>query len=314
VSPTSRAKWLIVVALVALDAIGLARYAIHVTPESLLRVLWAFAFAALLGGFYTHLRPSRRIADLAHSAAVLIAFFAAAAVVSYVATVTDRPLADAEFAAADRALGFDWPAWLAWVEARPALKFVFHIAYLSATPQLIGIAIYVALAGETGRSSDYVWTIMLSLLVIVPISMLWPAGGAWVQYGLTEGANLAQIRDFMALRGGTMRELDLAQLEGLINFPSFHATLGVLFMYALRGRGWLCTASVALNVVMILSVLSEGGHYLVDVISGAAIAAVAISATARLESALANRGEQMPEMSALGATVVETRVARAGRD
>jgi membrane-associated phospholipid phosphatase len=48
--------------------------------------------------------------------------------------------------------------------------------------------------------------------------------------------------------------------------------------------------------------LTEGGHYLVDVISGAAIAAGALWVTARLEAALARRSTKKPKPSMAVAT------------
>jgi membrane-associated phospholipid phosphatase len=53
---------------------------------------------------------------------------------------------------------------------------------------------------------------------------------------------------------------------------------------------------------MIVSVVTEGGPYLVDVISGAAIAAAALWATARLEAALARRSTKEPKPSMAVAT------------
>jgi membrane-associated phospholipid phosphatase len=163
------------------------------------------------------------------------------------------------------------------------------LADASAVPQLIAIVSYLALSGQAERNSELLWTLILSLLVIVPISALLPAAGAWVQYDAMRFADAGQIRDFMAMRAGTMHVLDLSRLEGLINFPSFHTTLAVLFVYAVRHRRAPLVAAALLNAAMIVSVLTEGGHYLVDVISGAAVAIGAICATASLEAALARQ-------------------------
>lgn len=298
VSPSARAKWLLIAAIIVLDAIGLAHFRMHLSWVGLERGSGALVLLVGMTGFYTYQRPNDRIADIAHTMALIVAFFAAIAVFSYVATATALPLADAELAAADRALGFDWPIWFAWVEAHPTLWLVLRLAYESAIPQLVGIALYLAFSGQPERNSELLWTMMLSLFVIVPISVLLPAGGAWVHYDAMRFANLAQVRDFLALRNGTLHELDLPRLEGLINFPSFHTVLAVLFAYVLRQRHALFTAATLLNLVMIVSVLSEGGHYLVDVISGIAVAAGAIWATARLEAALGRHPAEAPEIPA----------------
>ncbi|MGH6976894.1 MAG: phosphatase PAP2 family protein, partial [Stellaceae bacterium] len=87
----------------------------------------------------------------------------------------------------------------------------------------------------------------------------------------------------------TLHRLDLSKLEGLINLPSFHAGLAIFFVYAVRRRMALLAFAGALNGVMIVAVLTEGGHYLVDAISGAAVAGAAIAAAARIEAALARK-------------------------
>lgn len=58
--------------------------------------------------------------------------------------------------------------------------------------------------------------------------------------------------------------------------PSFHAALAVLFVYANRPPARSFIPVALLNVLMIMSVVPEGGHYLVDLIAGAIIAALSI--------------------------------------
>ena len=292
-----RAKWLVVAAIVAADAVGLSYLGIHLSYEGLERAAGAIGILGALAAFYTYGRPNERIVDAAHMMALLLAFFAATAVLSYLLTATGLPLFDEQLAAADRALGFDWPAWLAWVHARSTLWLVLQLAYLSAIPQLLVIALYLAFSGRPERNSELMWSVMLSLAIIVPVSALLPAAGAWPKYDALQYGNVAQVRDFLAMRAGTMHELDLTRLEGLINFPSFHTTLAVLFAYALRGRAAPFVAATLLNVVMVVSVLTEGGHYLVDVISGTAVAVAAVWATDRIEPALARqRATERPRL------------------
>ncbi len=288
-SRSGQTKWLVVGAIIAIDAVGLAYCGIRLSLAGLEHGGGAIALLAGTAAFYTFRRPDDRVVDLAHTAALLLTLFAAAGISSYLAAATNLPLADAALSAAARALGFDWPAWFAWVHHHRALWLLLQLAYVSAIPQLIAIAIYLALSGQPERNSELVWTLILSLLVIVPISALLPAAGAWVQYDAMRFADTGQIHDFMAMRAGTMHTLDLARLAGLINFPSFHTALAVLFVYAVRHRRAPLAAAALLNTVMIVSVLTEGGHYLVDAIAGAAVAIGAICATASLEAALARK-------------------------
>jgi membrane-associated phospholipid phosphatase len=285
-SPSTRAKWLVVGAIITADALGLSSLGIRLNEAGLARVAGAVIFVGALAGFYTYLRPNPGIVDVASTMAVLLGFFAASAVLSYLLAATAFPLVDHQLAEADRSLGFDWLTWFHWVRARPILSVVFEVIYLSAIPQLLAIALMHGFTGRFERNSELLWCLMISIAIIVPISALVPAAGAWVEFDAVRFGNEAQVHDFLAMRAGTMHELDLTRLEGLVNLPSFHTTLGVLYAYLLRGRRVLFPGATLLNAVMIVSVLSEGGHYLVDVIAGAAVAVLAIWAARRIEIAL----------------------------
>lgn len=293
-SASLRAKWLIVAILVALDAAGLAYLGIDLNLAGLERIACAVLILGATAAFYTYVRPNDRIVDAAQTMGFLLAFFAGTAVFNYILTATALPLRDDAFAAADRALGFDWPAWVSWVHTHPLLWQVLQLAYDSAIPQMLVVTLFLAFTGRPERNSEFLWAMMLSLAVILPVATLWPAAGAWVQYDALEFGNRLQVQDFLAIRDGTLREVDLTKLQGLINFPSFHTTLGVLYAYALRIRGALFGIALALNLVMIASVMSEGGHYLVDMISGAAIPVAALWVTPRLERRLARPSAAKP--------------------
>ena len=80
------------------------------------------------------------------------------------------------------------------------------------------------------------------------------------------------------LRAGNPSAFDLSRLQGLISFPSYHTVLAVLLTHAHR-RSKLLIPIAAINGVMLLSIPLFGGHYLVDMIAGAAVALLAIAAT-----------------------------------
>ena len=57
----------------------------------------------------------------------------------------------------------------------------------------------------------------------------------------------------------------------MVSFPSFHTTMALILIWAFRGTsliGWLITG---LNLAMLCAVPYFGGHYLVDMIAGAAV-------------------------------------------
>jgi hypothetical protein len=285
-SASAQAKWLVIAAFIALDAIGLVKFGMALRWASLAPLAAAVSLFGGLACFYTYRRPDPRIFDLAHSAAQLMVFFAAAAVCDYVLVATALPLVDQQLAAADRFLGFDWLAWFGFVRQHPLLQRFLQLTYASAMPQIVIISVYLALSGQQERTSEFLWTMVLSLVIIMPVSVLLPAAGAFAYYDVMSLVDAAWVPEFAAAHSGQLHSLDLAQLQGLINFPSFHTALGVLFAYVLRRRAAPFAVAILLNGMMIIAVPSEGGHYLVDVISGAAVAGLAIWATARIEAAL----------------------------
>jgi membrane-associated phospholipid phosphatase len=81
----------------------------------------------------------------------------------------------------------------------------------------------------------------------------------------------------MGLRSGPAAVLDFRKMEGLVTFPSFHTVLAIITAYAFRGFRLLALPALVLNGAVIVSTLPEGGHYLVDVLAGALIAAAGIA-------------------------------------
>ena len=66
-------------------------------------------------------------------------------------------------------------------------------------------------------------------------------------------------------------------MEGIIAFPSFHASLAIMMTWALRQKPWLLILGSIYNSLMIIASLTEGGHYLSDVIIGCLIVCLTIA-------------------------------------
>lgn len=74
------------------------------------------------------------------------------------------------------------------------------------------------------------------------------------------------------LRAGTLRQLGPDVMTGIITFPSLHAAAGALLAWAFLPLGRWAWPFVALNLLMIVSAVVVGGHYLVDILAGLALA------------------------------------------
>lgn len=270
-------KWCFLAAIGALDAAWIAFSDFRLAPGSLGGP--AFAAILLIAGarFFRFVRPNPGLFVLAEAIAQIFVGFALAGILSYLALGTNHALIDPYLSAADRALGFDWPRFITWVQAHPLLDRFLFLAYRGSVPQLLVLAFLLSW-GEDGRLRELSGAILISLVLAIAISAALPAISAYPYYGAGHPGIVAEIGvpDLFALRDGSLRLLDLRRMDGLVCFPSFHVVLSLLFIYALRGRGALFALAVIVNATIIVSTLTAGGHYLVDLLGGALVAALSV--------------------------------------
>lgn len=216
---------------------------------------------------------SKRIADMAHWSLAWIVFSIAGAILTYLAAKHGAAWCDRVLAAFDQRLGFDWPAWLEFIGRHRPLKLVLALAYSSLMPQILGSICYFAYRGQDQRNNELLSGVILALLPTCAVFALFPALGPGIS--LPELAD-TYVADLTGLHDGSATAFEITRLAGIIAFPSFHAVFGVLFTYAHRGgAGFYPVAAV--NAVMLMSIPSEGEHYLADVLAGVAVALVTIA-------------------------------------
>ena len=188
------------------------------------------------------------------------------------------PLLDAELARIDAALfGFDWDATAAWVAARPGLERLLALAYASLPHQALALLLLGSLLRRDARNGEFIWIFLISMSLTTLVFILTPALG---KVGHVGTGYLEVLRD---IRSGGWAEFTYARSEGIVTFPSFHTTLGVVFVYvAARLQPWLLLVFLPLNLLMLLSIPPIGGHYLIDLPGGVAVALVSILAARRV--------------------------------
>jgi membrane-associated phospholipid phosphatase len=264
--------WFVIVVVVASDAIWMSVDGLSPARKDVEGLLFAVGTLCAIAYFYYRTRRADPIMRAANSAAQLVSFTASAAALSYLVAATNAPLVDAAFATIDHSIGFDWRAWTEWVQAHRLIHWTFVLAYGSLLFQMVGCTLFLALQ-ETAE--EFLTILIVSGLLTIAISGFLPAMGNLV--------DAPHVPHFHALRAGTLHVIPLGRgSQGLIAFPSFHAALALLVAYAVRKNRWTFIVACVLNFLVILSTLSEGGHYLVDVIGGIAVAALSIWMTRRL--------------------------------
>ena len=210
------------------------------------------------------------------------AFIATVAVLSYLAASCAFPLQDVMMERLDRAIGFDWSAWHDAVLDRPILSWLLLMAYNSLLPQVLLAIIYFSATDRSARIGELLLLAGATLAATVLISAIWPTLGPCAAHGQlgVRGERrwrLAYLRDLLALRAGGPWHFELSAMQGIVTMPSYHTVMAVLFTYAFRRTGLVGYGIATLNLVMLLSIPPIGGHYLVDMLAGGALALGAIA-------------------------------------
>lgn len=283
--PLETLSWFVIAATTVVVVLVGAAMGFSVARASLMRPLGAIGLLMVIGWIYRYRRPDIRIATAMTGVAQLIAFSSIGAVLSYLVAANQRPLWDAAFMAWDRALGLDWLAYLAFVDARPNLGWWLGIAYVSIMPQFIVVIATLALTGRIATCRTFIATFIVCALVVILISGVMPALSVISHLGL-KAQDFEHLRpsaayshvpdshlaDYLGLRDGTLRILAIDRLEGIITFPSLHASLAAILCVALWQVPWLRWVGVAVNAMMLAATPIYGGHYFVDVFAGLAAA------------------------------------------
>jgi hypothetical protein len=220
-------------------------------------------------------RSEPKISALCLCAAFLVLFTQVAAILTYLVVSTNAPLVDHALNRWDRALGFDWPAAYTWVHAHPWVRSILAFAYGSGRLQIAFVLVFLCLTNRRRRLTEFTTSLMICYLVTVLVSYFFPAGEASEFYANIVQTDVSSHTHFALVRDGSFRTLDLVLMQGMIAMPSFHTVLAILMAYAMR-KTRLYGVFIALNLVMILSTPTEGGHYLVDIFGGVLTAAVGI--------------------------------------
>ncbi len=232
-----------------------------------------------LGFFYASIRRNAQIADMALWGALVVAFSFAAAIFTYLAATLGLPLVDDDLARIDAGLGFSWPAWFQFVNSNRLLKGFFVVVYAILLPECAASTIYFAHRRRIDRTAEFLCGALISILITGVMSGIFPAAGAFVHFGVPGPAEATYLPHLLALRSGTASSFSVYDMQGIISMPSYHMVLAVLLLYVYRGMGRVFGLVSVLNGLMLLSLPSEGGHYLIDVIAGGGIAALTIAMT-----------------------------------
>jgi hypothetical protein len=190
-------------------------------------------------------------------------------VLSYLCMASSSPLVDSSLMSLDRMMGFDWLAGYHLVLAHPNILWLLNHLYDSFTWQTLYFCVLMGLMNRAGRMRELFWVIFLCTIITDLGAMLFPALGPFYAFGFTHNGGF--LPDMEHLISHRDLSFALAQMTGVVSFPSFHTIMALAFVYGFRKLGpisWLVTLA---NAVMLVSVPFIGGHYLTDMLGGLAV-------------------------------------------
>jgi len=215
------------------------------------------------------------------SIALFLSMPAPLAVFSYACAAlgASLPLMDAVLARIDAQLGFDWLPVVAWFNRSPAGIAVLGAAYHGTIAALVYGLVFLNLIGRRDRLVELAVMVIGTCLIANILSGVVPAAGAYVHFqpdetvrgAISADAGIWHLVHFEALRSGSFSRFSLSATEGLVTFPSFHTAAAMCVPLALRGYGPLTALAWLAAAAIIVSTIPIGGHYLIDVVAGAAI-------------------------------------------
>lgn len=236
-------------------------------------------------------RESERAATIMFGISIVLIVGWTAAAIHFAAMSLSPPEIDATLYAIDRALGLDWFALAAWLAQHPTLDLILGIAYASLLPQIIIVIVLLSRKDHKNDLNIFLSAYAMTLLGSAVIGALFPAH-AMCRWSDSVAATYPEMLDRAAcaflpvydgLRNGTLTEIDVIHIDGLITFPSFHTTAAILLAWAVRKLPVIGPCFAVLNLLMIAATPTFGGHYFIDIAAGALMAIAAILASCRTE-------------------------------
>jgi PAP2 superfamily len=226
--------------------------------------------------FYGIFGRNSRVGEMIRYLALWLAIFPVGRAFTYVMASLNFPLIDRELDQFDKALGFDWLNWFHFVNAHSDVKVVLVAAYISVALQIHFSIIYFSHREEGNRSNELCWAAIIALFITAIVSGILPAMGTFEYYGVADAQHGGHLHDLHALRDGTLTSVSLNDIKGIVTLPSYHTVLAILLTYAYRSQPRMLAVVLPLNLLMLVAIPSEGGHYLADMLAGGAVAALSI--------------------------------------
>lgn len=235
------------------------------------------AIATIAGGLYYRISGrSEPIASALICTSAFILMTAAVSLFNYLLLPLKYGTYDHILVQWDAMFGYHWPSVMAWASEHPLITDILGMAYMTSMVQL---AILVIVLGMSARTRDmHILLMSVTSTAILSISFwgIFPTLGPTTVFELPDEI-WASVEPLVNKEYGSYLNqltatgpgyLTPAEVRGLIAFPSFHAVMAFVAMYASRNVKILGPILFGLNLVILPSIFIHGGHHFVDLPAG----------------------------------------------
>ncbi len=229
----------------------------------------------LLGSAFPSFRVFRRVTatfqDFFLSTAQFTTLAAISGLLIYLAAVSGSrfPMRDDELKYFDSLLGFDWYSVYFWLSRHPILDDILAIIYGTVYFQVLFIIIFNSIFNPGHCNAEFITLSFISIVITSFLFSFVPAAGMIGKFDMDFLIRLWDIRN-----GSTV--MSYSCTSSMISFPSFHTVIAILIPYSLRHHHWCLIPVLLINVVMLVAISPDGGHYIADILAGAAVAVTSI--------------------------------------
>ena len=257
-------EWLALLALAVLDFVWARAIGFHLTVTWSDGKLVGLGLLAMLLVRLFSGKGGMMAEYFSLTAAATVTF----AVLSYLSLASSGPLMDAPLHAADQALGFDWLAGYHFLKSQTLITKILEWAYASMVYQALYFCVLFALMGKKENLREMFWLVLVMGLFTSLGVLLFPALGPFKLFDLAAGSFVPEME---RVKNGHDLHFALSRMTGVVSFPSFHTAMALAYVWGFRNTGPIGWAIALLNFVMLCAIPWAGGHYLVDMIAGAAV-------------------------------------------
>ena len=287
ISPLSRPANVLTFALLAMGiAASLATKFVFASLPNVLLLIIAVLILDVLIQLAPPAKVAQRVQTILYGMLYLVVTCVCGVFAAYAMQRLGFPLQDSFLINLDAALGFDWIGYAQWVDRHALIQALLYPAYHSIALQIALPVLVFGAANQIKELKHYLLAFAIAFVATIVMSALMPAAGpvAFVDRGMF---------DLLRFTGATpiehltrLRESGPLVFEdfpgGIATFPSFHSTVAVLTPLALRKHRWIFAGLLILNTAMLAATITEGAHYLCDVIAGSAMAFAGYGAAKRI--------------------------------